>query len=133
MADNKKKEQPISLRFLFIFTAFIIVFFVYATTPNDMKKIKQTKTFEEMLEYTNDSISNKTIEENAIEKNAIEKNVVLPKEISYQKQETTYAPQQKYTVEKKKRINYKDDSDFLELLDNLKKLAEASFCFYIFS
>lgn len=116
MADNKKKEQPISLRFLFIFTAFIIVFFVYATTPNDMKKIKQTKTFEEMLEYTNDSISNKTIEENAIEKN-----VVLPKEISYQKQETTYAPQQKYTVEKKKRINYKDDSDFLELLDNLKK------------
>ena len=116
MADNKKKEQPISLRFLFIFTAFIIVFFVYATTPNDMKKIKQTKTFEEMLEYTNDSISNKTIEENAIEKN-----VVLPKEISYQKQETTYAPQQKYTVEKKKRINYRDDSDFLELLDNLKK------------
>ena len=116
MADNKKKEQPISLRFLFIFTAFIIVFFVYATTPNDMKKIKQTKTFEEMLEYTNDSISNKTIEENAIEKN-----VVLPKEISYQKQETTYAPQQKYTVEKEKRINYKDDSDFLELLDNLKK------------
>lgn len=116
MAANKKKEQPISLRFLFIFTAFIIAFFVYATTPNDIKKIKQTKTFEEMLEYSNDSISNKIIEEEKIETS------IIPKQQTYyQSNQTVYTPLQNYVTEKKKRINYKDDADFLELLDNLRK------------
>ncbi|MBQ4078090.1 hypothetical protein IJD15_02795 [bacterium] len=116
MAANKKKEQPISLRFLFIFTAFIIAFFVYAATPNDIKKIKQSKTFEEMLEYTNDTVSNKKVVEETTS-NSFQK----APEVIQTTQQQTYYYQTVPSYEKKRKINYKDDSTFLELLDALRK------------
>ena len=49
----KKETQPISLKFLIFIIAMFTIILFYATSPNDVKKIKETKTYEEMLEYNN--------------------------------------------------------------------------------
>ncbi len=49
----RKSEKPISLKFLFFITIVVVVIIWYISLPNDIKKINKSKTFDEMLEYSN--------------------------------------------------------------------------------
>lgn len=48
---RKEKQKPISTVFVVIFVITVIAMLTYAFTPNEIKKIKSKKNFEEMLEY----------------------------------------------------------------------------------
>ena len=101
----QKKEQPISLKFLFFITVFIIVILVYATTPNDIKKIQKTKTFEEMLEYTNVPRNNNIKEE--IQQTKKKDNIKQEKEISNNNPDfNVYNYNQNTTTQTKKITDY---------------------------
>ena len=56
-----RSEKPISLKFVLFVAVIFVGLFFYVTAPDDMKKIKKTQTFEEMLEY------NKAPKEQSIE------------------------------------------------------------------
>ena len=51
---RKEKQQPISKKFVVAALVVISWFIYYLTDTNDLKKINSKKTFDEMLEYTND-------------------------------------------------------------------------------
>lgn len=113
MAQNK--EQPISLKFLFFFTVFIIVILVYATTPNEIKQIKKSKTFEEMLEYTNTK-QNSTTDINS-------------PNIDYKKEEVKSAPIKNQNYISTVKNNYISNiqpaqntmQEYYDLLDRMQK------------
>lgn len=130
----QKSKNPISLKFLFFVTVISLIIFFYATTPNDMKKIQKSKTYEEMLEYTN----TKTVKSNT--NNTVNKtgnsrpNKVAKSEPQTQKrqQPTEENTQQKIsfinypTVQKNNDNNSQDietinkyDEEFNRLLDNM--------------
>ena len=48
---KREKQKPISVVFLMIFAVTVIGMLAYAFAPNDIKKIKSKKNFDEMLEY----------------------------------------------------------------------------------
>ncbi len=52
---RRNSEKPISLKFLFFVTIVVAVIIWYVSIPNDVKKINKSKTFDEMLEYSNTS------------------------------------------------------------------------------
>lgn len=111
----RKNEQPISLKFLFFFTVFIIVFLVYATTPNEMKQIKKSKTFEEMLEYSNKAPVKKAEEsyEQPKQTNKINSNQQKNKQV-YKPQKTTYNVKETPKAEKASQ-------EYHNLLDRMRK------------
>ena len=59
----RKKDQPISLTFVILSVAFIIGVLVYVTSPNEIKEIQKSKTFEEMLEYSNNDYNSHSASE----------------------------------------------------------------------
>ncbi len=111
---EKRKEQPISLKFLlFLFIGFIVIV-SYISIPNDMKKIETNKTYEEMLEYrpNNENV----YQENLSSSDNTQK---VTQNISNPQLETTITPEQIFNNTQNKIINYKTDSKFKELLDDL--------------
>ena len=125
MAEKKKKEQPISIRFVLALIAFVIVFLVYVTTPNEMKKIKESRTFEEMLEYTNtSSYSKNTIDEKIA--NTINSQNKISQEINNNIEKPNYQAEFKQTTIQKRKVNYKSDANFKALLDELRQLPAMS-------
>ncbi len=129
----QKKPQPISLKFLVLSVTFIIAFLVYATTPNEIKQIKKSQTFEEKLEYRNknyeshtaaESIYNRlSAEEDANTRRIRRENNQQQKHIQTQKQ--PFQTQVK-KVEKKVETDYTKDKAFFALLDELKKYSPKS-------
>ena len=125
MAEKKKKEQPISIRFVLALIAFVIVFLVYVTTPNEMKKIKESRTFEEMLEYTNPTSHSKTTaEENIIKTQQAEDSTY--KEIDNNIENRKYQIQNQQIPAQKRKVDYKSDENFKALLDELRQLPAMS-------
>ena len=59
---RRKSGEPISLKFIFFVFAIFLVFVFYLSAPNDMKKLNKSKTFEEMLEYSNKPVIKKSTE-----------------------------------------------------------------------
>ena len=113
---EKRKEQPISLKFLlFLFIGFIVIV-SYISIPNDMKKIEKNKTYEEMLEYSrpnNNSIAEYQ-EERAKETIKQEQN-----DTSNLQTLTTITPEQIFNNTQNKTVNYKTDANFKKLLNDL--------------
>ncbi len=123
----RKKDQPISLTFVILSVAFIIGVLVYVTSPNEIKEIQKSKTFEEMLEYSNNDYNSHSASEsirNRLEREEDENT----KKYQAQKQTKTYQVKQEpkevkttinYTSTNTK-TNYQDDPNFYKLLDSFK-------------
>ncbi|MBE7705445.1 MAG: hypothetical protein E7Z90_06525 [Cyanobacteria bacterium SIG29] len=86
---KKNEKQPISLRFLFFLSMAIIVLLVYATSPNSLKEIKNSKTYEEMLEYTRKVPTHEVQKEQKVQ--TTRESTTQPK-TSYTKQEVKQTP-----------------------------------------
>ncbi len=122
-----KKEQPISLKFIILSVAFIIGLLVYLTSPNELKEIQKTKTFEETLEYRNHDYASHSASEsirNRLESEDLESTRQYQK-IQQQSQYQRTKQQKEINntttyVSNKKQINYQEDENFYKLLDNLK-------------
>ncbi len=56
---RRKQEQPISLKFICFLLISFLTIVIYVSSPNEIKKPKKDKTFEEMLEYSNYKQENK--------------------------------------------------------------------------
>lgn len=112
----RKNEQPISLKFLFFFTAFIIVFLVYATTPNEMKQIKKSKTFEEMLEYT----TKPQIDGEEAQSEQY-KQIQSVQAIQNKDYKQFYTPKKNVSFEKKTINDDKKLQEYQNLLDKMRK------------
>lgn len=112
---RKKETEPISIKFLLMLTAMIILMLVYATTPNQEKQVKENKkTYEEMLEYnTGEEVSIIKVT-NDIQEVPYEDNI----QSQYNKEEQVSQPQtipqfQNQTQEiKNKKLTYNEILDF---------------------
>ena len=129
----KKETQPISLKFLIFIIAMFTIILFYATSPNDVKKIKETKTYEEMLEYNNaSSIYEKNKKnENQIQKNNINEYTNKKNVQSYNIQRTkTYNNIKDTNTNKKTNTNISSNKiknkvnqeQYNKLLDSLKDI-----------
>lgn len=112
----RKNEQPISLKFLFFFTAFIIVFLVYATTPDEMKQIKKSKTFEEMLEY-----SYKENHKAEDEQSELPQQTEQAKPVQYNNYKQVYTPKKRTSYVKETQKDEKVLQEYNKLLDKMRK------------
>ncbi len=128
-----KKPQPISLKFLILSVTFIIAFLVYATTPNEMKKIKNSQTFEEKLEYRNKDYESHTAAESIYNRLSREEsaNQIRIKQESNQQREYRQPVKEQYTNQtkqpiSKKKPDYSEDKAFFALLDELKNYSPKS-------
>lgn len=110
---RKKSEEHISLKFIFFLLAVFSVILFYISEPNDMKKLNKTKTFEEMLEYSNaDSYIHKTEEKN--------EEKVKTQQIPHKKIEYTTPIKHQYIPEAQESIVIqKSETDYKLLLDSL--------------
>lgn len=107
---RRKQEQPISLKFICFLLISFLVIVIYISSPNEIKKPKKDKTFEEMLEYSNLKQENK----NGLQTNTItQKGTYIKQEEDTQLQNSTFS---KVTIQK--QIT-KNEQDYYKLLDKL--------------
>lgn len=104
-----KKTQPISIWFIIAAITFVVWMFFYLTTPQDLKKINETKTYEEMLEYTNINSKKK------------KRTATTTKTVTSQ-----YNKPITQTTTNKVSPNIEAKSNYDKLLDNLKTYPEKS-------
>lgn len=108
----KKKSEPISLKFIiFLLVSFLAIVF-YISSPNEIKKPKKDKTFEEMLEYTNIKQDNNR-----------EISAKIENQNKYNTEEEIDIPVQHSTVNAAEtNIQIKNtDQDYYKLLDKLSE------------
>lgn len=129
----QKKPQPISLKFLILSVAFIIAFLVYATTPNEMKQIRESQTFEEQLEYKNKDYESHTASESIYSRLNKEEDELNKKIKQAEKEQQRYkqltkkeSPKQIKQIVTNKKVDYQQDEVFFALLDNLKHYSPKS-------
>ena len=101
-----KANKPISLKFVFFVSAIVIGIFFYATTPDDMKNIKKSTTFNEMLEYNQPSSDVITEEERNI---SIQNQKKLQEQIK--KQQATRPNNQSKSSQPKKQIQQQTNNN----------------------
>lgn len=75
---RKDRQQPISMKFVFLFVITVIGILVYAFTPNEMAKINSPKDFHEMLEYNPSATGapKRKVNPNEIQKQLANKKIV---------------------------------------------------------
>ena len=136
---RKEKQKPISVAFVIIFLIVVIGMLTYAFAPNEEKKIKASKNFEEMLEY-NHRYSSHDINNQKTKAVDQTKKVLSSEDIKVRKknvvsseagikntvekpptQTVASKPQNKMTYEQQKK------EDYNSLLNDLKKYPGQSF------
>ena len=128
----RKKDQPISLKFIIISVAFIIGVLVYLTTPNEMKEIRKSKTFEESLEYRNNDYESHSVSEsirNRLEREEAEtaRNFQQKQQYQNQRRHVQNETNKRITyIAQKTKVDYQEDENFYNLLDNLKTYPQKS-------
>ncbi len=114
---RRNKEQLISLKFIVFLLFLFIVLVLYISYPNDLKKLKENKSFDELLEYSKQKKPFYNVEkpnpESGESTNITVKNSYSSKD---------FEPEETYTktvvAEKKSKA---DKTDFYKLLDELKQ------------
>ncbi len=111
---RRRKENNISLKFVFFLLAILSVIIFYISQPSYNKNINKAKTFEEMLEYSNSDKYFKKKEEQETRKN-----ISQPNNIQY---ETKYNidTETQYTLQEEENIvPNRTAEDYNRLLDFL--------------
>ena len=107
---KKNEKQPISLRFLFFLSIAIIVLLVYATSPNSLKEIQKSRTYEEMLEYTRKAPTHEVKEQQKVQ---VTRENASQQKTNYTKQEIKQTPILNKNTDK--------DAKYNALLDKMRK------------
>ena len=109
---RRKKTNKISLKFIFFLLVILSVIVFYISQPSDNKKINKSKTFEEMLEYSNTNSTSKIKEQ---EDNRISEDYEKENKVRTSKQ-IQYIPQKQI-----EQANYTTANNYDRLLDSLSE------------
>ena len=109
---RREKANKISLKFIFFLLVIFSVIVFYISQPSDNKKINKSKTFEEMLEYSNTSFTNKIKEKG---NNRISEDYKKENKVKTLNQ-TQYIPQKQI-----EQANYTTTNNYDRLLDSLSE------------
>ncbi len=129
---RKNETEPISVKFLVMMTAMVLLMLVYATTPNQEKEVKRNKkSYKEMLEYNLPSNQNSRIKVTNKYADMTPENTSIPElnngTYKYSQEKNTsstlHSPKQAEKVQKTKKGSIED---YNKILDTVRKLPSKS-------
>ena len=128
---KRNETEPISVKFLVMMTAMVILMLVYATTPNQEKEVlKNKKSYKEMLEYNLPSNQNSIIKINNKYADLEEDNTtpsINGQTYKYsQEEKNSVAYSSQKTVEKKPKLPKGSIEEYNKILDTVRKLPSKS-------
>ncbi len=118
---RRKQANKISLKFIFFLLFIFSVIIFYISQPSNSKKLNKVKTFEEMLEYTNNNSSSKIESTKRAEQNEISQNYKTEKSVEYPERKQNISTQEIITNNYDNYTVQRTSNKYNDLLDSLSE------------